>query len=87
MAPRNTRYMIVACCGMHLLPLFMAVSLITDNVAFDLLWHAPFVADEILGGMLEPARRGHYYISSLGYQLLIANQEPSDGLNKNKQLI
>ena len=41
----------------HPLPLFMAVSMITNTwyVTLELLLHAAFVADEIWGDMLEPA--------------------------------
>ena len=40
----------------HPLPLFMAVSMIPKYLAFESLMHAAFVADEIWGFMLEPAR-------------------------------
>ena len=42
----------------HPLPLFMAVSMITNTwyVTLELLLHAAFVADEIWGDMLTPAR-------------------------------
>ena len=52
----------------HPLPLFKAVSII-PNVIFELLLHAAFVANEIWGGLLEPARRCIYiiYISICRY--------------------
>ena len=46
----------------HPLQLFMAVSLIR-NVTFELLMHAAFVADEIWGFMLEPARTSSFCLS------------------------
>ena len=42
----------------HPLPVFMTVSMIPKYVTFELLLRAAFVAEEIWGYMLEPARTG-----------------------------
>ena len=49
----------------------------TKYVTFELLMHAPFVADEILGFMLEPAR-------TLNFSTL--KKIPHDCMNKGKNI-